>query len=146
MRILQENPDLIQRELTENLDICVGGLICCLKGLMEKVLVKMNNFANSKGKFGYADLLPPSDVLEKTTSTHRFLQHKMVECEALKAKIEALKNEWGTNQQILMQKDKARVCAALLRQQRKKHYSDFNLGALKTRILGLRLSRPRSHR
>ncbi len=36
MRILQENPDLNQRELAEKLGIIVGGLNYCLKALMEK--------------------------------------------------------------------------------------------------------------
>ncbi|NCW98853.1 MAG: winged helix-turn-helix transcriptional regulator, partial [Betaproteobacteria bacterium] len=40
MRILQENPDLTQRELAEKLGISVGGLNYCLKALMEKGLVK----------------------------------------------------------------------------------------------------------
>jgi predicted transcriptional regulator len=48
MRILQDNPDLTQRELAEKLGISVGGLNYCLKALMGKGLVKMKNFANSK--------------------------------------------------------------------------------------------------
>ena len=52
MRILQENPDLTQRELAEKLGISVGGLNYCLKALMEKGLMKMKNFANTKKKFG----------------------------------------------------------------------------------------------
>jgi predicted transcriptional regulator len=43
MRILQVNPDLTQRELAEKLGISVGGLNYCLKALMEKGLVKMQN-------------------------------------------------------------------------------------------------------
>jgi EPS-associated MarR family transcriptional regulator len=95
MRILQENPDLTQRELAEKLGISVGGLNYCLKALMEKGLVKMKNFANSKNKFGYVYLLTPTGVEEKTAITHRFLQRKMDEYYALKAEIEALKTEVG---------------------------------------------------
>ena len=93
MRILQENPDLTQRELAEKLGISVGGLNYCLKALMEKGLVKMKNFSNSKNKFGYVYLLTPSGMAEKAAITHRFLQRKMDEYEALKAEIEALKRE-----------------------------------------------------
>jgi len=53
MRLLDENPDLTQRELAERLGISVGGLHYCLKALMQKGLVKMRNFAHSKNKFGY---------------------------------------------------------------------------------------------
>ena len=93
MRILQENPDLTQRELAEKLGISVGGLNYCLKALMEKGLVKMKNFANSKNKFGYVYVLTTTGIAEKAAITHRFLQRKMDEYEALKAEIEALRSE-----------------------------------------------------
>lgn len=93
MRILQENPDLTQRELAEKLGISVGGLNYCLKALMEKGLVKMKNFANSKNKFGYIYVLTPTGMAEKAAITHRFLKRKMDEYEALKAEIEALRAE-----------------------------------------------------
>ena len=93
MRILQENPDLTQRELAEKLGISVGGLNYCLKALMEKGLVKMKNFANSKNKFGYVYVLTPTGMAEKAAITQRFLQRKMDEYEALKAEIEVLKKE-----------------------------------------------------
>jgi len=93
MCILQENPDLTQRELAEKLGISVGGLNYCLKALMEKGLVKMKNFANSKNKFGYVYVLTPIGMAEKAVITHRFLKRKMDEYEALKAEIEALKSE-----------------------------------------------------
>jgi EPS-associated MarR family transcriptional regulator len=93
MRILQENPDLTQCELAEQLGISVGGLNYCLKALMEKGMVKMNNFANSKNKFGYVYVLTPSGIAEKAALTRRFLQRKLSEYEALKLEIEALKSE-----------------------------------------------------
>lgn len=93
MRILHENPDLTQRELAEKLGISVGGLNYCLKALIEKGLVKMKNFATSKNKFGYVYVLTSTGMAEKAAITHRFLQRKMDEYEALKAEIEALKSE-----------------------------------------------------
>lgn len=91
MRILQENPDLTQRELAEKLGISVGGLNYCLKALMEKGMVKMKNFANSKNKFGYVYVLTPSGMAEKAAITHRFLQRKIAEYDALGEEIETLK-------------------------------------------------------
>lgn len=93
MRILQENPDLTQRELAEKLGISVGGLNYCLKALMEKGLIKMNNFAHSKNKFGYVYVLTPMGIAQKATIAHRFLQRKMEEYEFLKAEIAALQQE-----------------------------------------------------
>lgn len=93
IRILQENPDFTQRELAEKLGVSVGGLNYCLKALMEKGLVKMKNFANSKNKFGYVYVITPTGIAHKMTITLSFLRRKSDEYEALKAETEALKAE-----------------------------------------------------
>jgi len=95
MRLLEENPDMTQRELAEKLGISVGGLNYCLKALMAKGLVKMKNFGNAKNKFGYVYVLTPGGMAEKAAITQRFLKRKMEEYEALKAEIEALKSIVG---------------------------------------------------
>jgi len=95
MQLLEENPDMTQRELAEKLGISVGGLNYCLKALMAKGLVKMKNFGNSKNKFGYVYVLTPGGMAEKAAITQRFLKRKMEEYEALKAEIEALKSIVG---------------------------------------------------
>ena len=93
MRILQGNPDLTQRELAEKLGMSVGGLNYCLNALIDKGLVKMQNFSNSKNKFKYVYLLTPMGIAEKVALTTRFLSRKIEEHEALKLEIEALKSE-----------------------------------------------------
>lgn len=93
MRLLQENPDLTQRELAEKLGVSVGGLNFCLKALMEKGLVKMQNFTTSKNKFGYVYVLTPRGIAEKAKLTTSFLKRKMAEYDALKEEIETLKRE-----------------------------------------------------
>ena len=93
MRILQENPDLTQRELSDKLGISLGGLNYCLKALMEKGMLKMKNITTSKNKFGYVYVLTPTGIAEKAAITSRFLQRKIVEYEALRAEIEALRSE-----------------------------------------------------
>ncbi|NBX55381.1 MAG: MarR family EPS-associated transcriptional regulator [Betaproteobacteria bacterium] len=97
LRILQENPDLTQRELAEKLGVSVGGLNYCLKALMDKGWVKMQNFHQSKNKFKYVYLLTPQGVSERMALTSRFLQRKMAEYEALKAEIDSLRVEAGSN-------------------------------------------------
>jgi EPS-associated MarR family transcriptional regulator len=91
MRILQDNPDLTQRELADKLGMSVGGLNYCLNALIDKGFVKMANFSNSKNKFKYVYLLTPQGMAEKVTLTSRFLKRKMAEYDALKVEIEALK-------------------------------------------------------
>ena len=95
MRILQDNPDLTQRELAEKLGISVGGLNYCLNALIDKGWVKMQNFSQSKNKFGYIYVLTPSGIAQKAALTGRFLQRKLHEFEALKAEIETLQTEVG---------------------------------------------------
>ena len=90
MRILQENPDLTQRELAEKLGVSGGGLNYCLNALIDKGWVKMQNFQNSKNKFKYVYLLTPQGIAQKVALTSRFLERKMQEYEALKAEIESL--------------------------------------------------------
>ena len=93
LRLLEENPDLTQRELASELGISIGGLNYCLKGLMEKGLVKMKNFAGSKNKFGYVYVLTPRGISERAAITTRFLRRKMEEYESLKREIAILKRE-----------------------------------------------------
>jgi EPS-associated MarR family transcriptional regulator len=98
MRILQDNPDLTQRELARELGMSVGGLNFCLNALIEKGLVRMANFQKSKNKFKYVYLLTPQGIAERVALTSRFLKSKMEEYDALKVEIEALKAEMGEEQ------------------------------------------------
>jgi EPS-associated MarR family transcriptional regulator len=72
----------------------------CLKALMDKGFVKLENFQNSKHKFKYAYILTPSGIAEKMSITGRFLKRKLREYEALKAEIDALETEVGDNQEV----------------------------------------------
>ena len=91
LRMLQDNPDLTQREIAQQLGVSTSGLNDCLNALIDKGLVKMQNFSRSKNKFGYVYLLTPKGISEKITLTSKFLERKQAEYEALKAEIESLK-------------------------------------------------------
>jgi len=106
MRILQKNPDLTQRELADRLGLSVGGLNYCLKALMEKGWVKMQNFSNSKSKFGYVYLLTPQGIAQKAALTSGFIARKMAEYEALKSEIELLRLEDAEEQARLASEPK----------------------------------------
>ena len=93
MCALQGTPAANQRELAARSGMSLGSLHYCLKALMSKGLVKAQNFALSPNKFGYVYVLTPTGMAEKAAITHRFLQRKMAEYEALHAEIEALKRE-----------------------------------------------------
>jgi EPS-associated MarR family transcriptional regulator len=73
-----------------------SGLNYCLKALIDKGLVKMHNFSQSKNKFGYIYVLTPQGMAQKAALTSRFLKRKMQEYEALKAEIESLQADAGS--------------------------------------------------
>ena len=96
MRALQNNPDMTQRELAEALGVSVGGLNYCLKALIDKGWVKMQNFSHSKNKFGYVYILTPRGIAEKGKLTKRFLQRKMAEYDEIKNEIDSLQSEMNS--------------------------------------------------
>ena len=96
LRMLQDNPDMTQREIAEKLGISTSGLNYCLKALIDKGWVKVQNFSQSKNKFGYIYVLTPQGIAEKTMLAGRFLKRKMTEYEHLQAEIKALKAEIGS--------------------------------------------------
>ena len=93
MGILQENPNLTQRELADKLGLSLGGLNYCLRALIDKGFVKMQNFNKAENKLKFVYLLTPRGIKEKSALTYRFLERKMQEYETLKAEIETLKGQ-----------------------------------------------------
>jgi len=93
LRMLQDNPDMTQREIAKRLGISTSGLNYCLKALIDKGWIKVHNFSQSKNKFGYIYVLTPQGMAEKLLLTSRFLRRKMSEYEALRAEIEGLQAE-----------------------------------------------------
>jgi len=93
LKVLEENPDITQREIAATLGVSLGKANYCLRALMERGWVKMDNFRRNPKKLGYVYLLTPKGVEEKARITMRFLRHKLHEFDALKAEIERLKLE-----------------------------------------------------
>ena len=93
LKLLQDKPDMSQRELAQCLGVSNGKLHYCMKALINKGLIKLANFANSKHHLGYAYLLTPAGIARKASLTGRFLKRKVAEYEALHAEIAALRAE-----------------------------------------------------
>ena len=93
LKTLEENPGLSQRDMAKRLGVSLGKVNFCLKALVEKGSVKMNNFRNSDNKPAYIYLLTPSGVDQKARMTVVFLQNKVREYERLRAEIKELKQE-----------------------------------------------------
>lgn len=93
LRLLHENPELTQRELGQQVGISLGAVNYCLRALIERGLVKARSFSRNPNKLGYAYVLTPSGISEKTLLTACFLRRKVEEYEALKLEIEVLSQE-----------------------------------------------------
>jgi EPS-associated MarR family transcriptional regulator len=93
LKVLEESPDITQRELAARLGVSLGKANYCLRALMGRGWVKVANFRRSPNKLGYAYLLTPRGIDEKARFAVRFLRHKLNEFDVLKAEIERLKVE-----------------------------------------------------
>ena len=95
LKILEQHPDLTQRQLAEELGISLGKTHYLVKSLIDVGWVKLDNFQKSNNKWGYAYLLTPKGIREKSLLTHSFIERKRQEFEDLKAEIQALEEEVG---------------------------------------------------
>ena len=93
LRLLEEHPEASQRDLAERLGMSLGGVNYCLKALMERGLVKLENFQSSRHKFKYVYVLTPAGLAQRVSLTGQFLRRKMAEYQALELEIEQLKSE-----------------------------------------------------
>jgi len=93
LKELEQTPTLSQRELANRLGISLGKVNFCMKALVSKGCLKVNNFRNSDNKLAYAYLLTPRGVDERARMTITFLKYKMSEYDRLRTEIEQLKFE-----------------------------------------------------
>lgn len=93
LKTLEDNPRLSQRDLAKHLGISLGKVNFCLKALVGKGCLKVDNFRNSDNKLAYAYLLTPHGVEQKARMTVDFLQYKVQEYERLRLEIAELKRE-----------------------------------------------------
>lgn len=93
LRLLQDNPEMSQRQLAAEVGTSVGGVHYVLNALIEKGLIKLGNFSSAEDKRRYAYILTPKGLSEKAAITKRFLERKIEEFEALKMEIDELQIE-----------------------------------------------------
>lgn len=98
LRLLTESPDLSQRELAQRLDLSLGKMNYCLRALIDKGWVKVNNFRNSQNKMAYAYVLTPSGFRAKASATSAFLRRKQEEFAELERQIAELRREVGATE------------------------------------------------
>ncbi|UUX96779.1 MarR family EPS-associated transcriptional regulator [Aquabacterium sp. J223] len=95
LRLLADRPEMSQRELAQALGLSLGKTHYVLHALLDRGLVKANNFRRSDRKWAYAYVLTPSGLREKLRLTHAFLKRKEAEFETLSHTIARLREELG---------------------------------------------------
>ena len=93
LKLLDENPEMNQRQIASALGISLGKVNFCLKAVVEKGWVKAGNFSKSPNKKAYVYLLTLRGIEEKAKVTFDFLERKQNEYESLRQEIEELKDE-----------------------------------------------------
>jgi len=96
LRLLEEQPELSQRELSQALGLSLGKTHYVLHALLDKGLVKARNFRRHNNKLAYSYLLTPAGLHEKLLLTRRFLAQKEAEFEQLRRAIASLRAEVGS--------------------------------------------------
>jgi EPS-associated MarR family transcriptional regulator len=90
LQLLEQQPQLNQRELAQELGVSLGKANYCLRALLGKGFLKAQNFKNSKNKLAYAYVLTPAGISARAELTAEFLKIKMQEYERLSVQIAQL--------------------------------------------------------
>ena len=93
LRLIGEQPEISQRELARSLGVSLGKTHYLMKALLEKGLVKADNFRRSDNKLAYAYLLTPSGIAAKLELTRAFLRLKEGEYQSALEEIARLRKE-----------------------------------------------------
>ena len=98
LRLLEEHPEMSQRDIARELGVSLGGVNYALKALIARGFVKAGNFGRSENKAAYLYLLTPEGIAQKSALAATFLSRKLEEYEALKREIKSLKREVNIGQ------------------------------------------------
>ena len=93
LQLLQQHPELSQRELAARLGVSLGRTHYLLRSLIDKGVLKVENFLRSDRKLGYLYQLTPAGIEAKLHLTRTYLQRKEAEYHALRQEIAQLRAE-----------------------------------------------------
>ena len=93
LRLLADRPELSQRQLSQALGLSLGKTHYVLHALLDRGLVKIENFRRNDKKLAYAYLLTPKGLKAKLQFTRAFLARKEAEFELLQSTIARLRQE-----------------------------------------------------
>lgn len=91
LRNLDENKS--QKTLAEELNVSVGKINYIIKALVDKGLIKTENFFSNKNKNQYKYLLTKKGINEKIELTEKFIIRKKSEYEQLQKELNLMKDK-----------------------------------------------------
>lgn len=93
LKLLAEKEQASQRALAQSLGVSIGKINYCLRAVIDRGWVKVNNFRRADNKLAYAYLLTPQGAAAKLQIARKFLVERELEYERLNAEIESLRQE-----------------------------------------------------
>lgn len=87
LREIESNPQTTQRYLSKKYNTSLGKINFLLKAFLERGIIKVARFKNSKNKAGYIYILTSDGIRMRFELTQRFLAIKLHEYEVLKKEI-----------------------------------------------------------
>ena len=74
MHVLEEDPNISQRQLAKEVGLSTGKVNYCLKALIDIGFVKVVNFKKTSQKLKYAYILTPKGIQQKIIITKQFIK------------------------------------------------------------------------
>ena len=93
LKTLADRPGISQRELAVILGVSLGKTNYLIKALLEKGLIKAENFRRSSRKLGYLYVLTPTGLETRLRLARAYLARKETEYQALRQEIAELRKE-----------------------------------------------------
>ena len=90
LRKIEINSNLTQRQIAEHMGLSLGKINYLIKALLDKGLLKVNNFRRSDNKLGYLYFLTPEGVDTKKKLTSLFLKRKSEEFDKLNKEMQRI--------------------------------------------------------
>ena len=90
LNTIQEKSNQTQRSIAEDVGVSLGKTNYLIKSLIDKGLLKINNFKRADNKLSYLYILTPEGAEVRRRLTISFLQRKSEEYEELKKEIERM--------------------------------------------------------
>ena len=93
LNLLQEEPELTQREMNRKMGVSLGKINYCISALTNKGMIKVERFKKVENKSAYIYRLTPKGLEELSNLTISFLKIKIIEYDKIKKEIKSLSKQ-----------------------------------------------------